>query len=178
MRTKGIWPTASRDALIMSFTDALPDGRLINVTTSIPAHPLYTPRPSDVRMLAKIAGLVIGPHPSGDPRRCRCVQIVDGDLGGWLPASVVSMVTTQAFPISMRRANAALAKVVVHRTTSQLIEFAKGRAVVVVTEAGGVDVKKAGVESKVVRFLKVFHKCQPWMVLAILLILIRNRHRA
>lgn len=58
-------------------------------------HPDFIMPNGDVRMIANIAGLVVGPHPSGDPKLSRCIQIVDGDLGGWLPASVVSMVTTQ-----------------------------------------------------------------------------------
>ncbi|KAH6561197.1 hypothetical protein BASA62_010002 [Batrachochytrium salamandrivorans] len=48
-----------------------------------------------------------------------------GDLGGWLPQSVVSMVTTQAFPISMRKVNSILSSVASPRTVSELIHQAE-----------------------------------------------------
>ncbi|KAI8910124.1 hypothetical protein EDD86DRAFT_246523 [Gorgonomyces haynaldii] len=127
MRTRGIWPTAPRIALVLAFINRTKDGRLVNVTKSIDDHPDFVQPDGDVRMLANIAGLVIEKHPSGDPKRCRCIQIVDGDLGGWLPKSVVSMVTTQAFPISMRRVNKTLRKTENPRSVSQLIEKAVGK---------------------------------------------------
>ena len=170
MRTKGIWPTAPRIALVMSFTTQLEDGRYMNVTKSVDSHPDFEPVKGDVRMIAKIAGLVCGKHPT-NPKLTRCIQIVDGDLGGWLPASVVSMVTTQAFPVSMRRVNSQLKKIVGHRTVSNLIEASEGRG-------RGVVVTKAPLVKKdtvLVQILKRLREQQPWMVLAILLVVLFKR---
>ncbi|KAI8902832.1 hypothetical protein BC833DRAFT_571767 [Globomyces pollinis-pini] len=169
MRTKGIWPTSPREAIIMSFTDKLEDGRYINVTKSIDSHEDYKSVDGDVRMIATIAGLVIGPHPSNNPKICRCVQIVNGDLGGWLPPSVVSLVTTQAFPISMRRANKQLKKIPNHKTVSNLIEQAQGNATIEKVAPKKVEVAK---DSIVVILLKKLRESQPLMVLAILFIIL------
>jgi hypothetical protein len=103
MKTKGFWPTAPRDALVISYCIPLGKSRTyLNVTTSVPDHPLYQSRSGDVRMLAKIAGTLVEPHPIRE-KGCLVTQVVDGDLMGWLPKSVVGMVTTQAFPVSMKR---------------------------------------------------------------------------
>lgn len=174
MRTKGIWPTSPRDALVMSFIEQLDDGRFLNVTKSIDSHPKFVPRDGDVRMLANVAGFVIGPHPSNDPSRCICIQIMDGDLGGWLPASVVSLVTTQAFPISMRRLNSMLKKIPNHRTESELIKQSQGLEPVVVED--NTVVQPIIVQSRLKFVLKLLKDNQPWMVLAILiLVLIKRR---
>lgn len=93
-------------------------------------------------------------------------------MGGWLPASVVSLVTTQAFPISMRRANSQLKKIQNHKTVSDLIERSEGRGngQVVVKEQNKVEQA-----SFVTQFLKALQKSQPWMILAILLIVLFRR---
>ncbi|KAH6594428.1 hypothetical protein BASA50_006675 [Batrachochytrium salamandrivorans] len=124
MRTKGIWPTAPRCALLVAFVKRLEDGRYLNATHSIDSHPSYEPESGDVRMTAHLAGVLIGPHPT-IPNMTRCFQLINGDLGGWLPQSVVSMVTTQAFPISMRKVNSILSSVASPRTVSELIRQAE-----------------------------------------------------
>lgn len=104
MKTRGFWPTAPRDALVISFLDEVKPHCFLNVTSSIPSHPLYISDAGDVRMLAHIAGTLVEPHPTVDGA-CIVTQIVDGDLQGWLPKSVVSLITTQAFPISLAKAH-------------------------------------------------------------------------
>lgn len=175
MRTKGIWPTSPRDALVMSFVEVLDDGRFMNVTKSIDSHPDFVQRPGDVRMLANVAGFIIGPHPSGDANRCVCVQIMDGDLGGWLPASVVSLVTTQAFPISMRRLNSMLKKIPNHRIESELIKQSQGLSAVVVEDKTVVsmEIKKSPLQL----VLKLLKDNQPWMVFAILVLILTQFRR-
>ncbi|KAJ3143283.1 hypothetical protein HDU90_000040 [Geranomyces variabilis] len=127
-RTKGIWPTKSRAALVVSFTKRLAPSRYLNVTKSIDAHPAFIPHESDVRMVANIAGQIVEADPEGRPRMCRVVQVVDGDLGGWLPKSIVAMVTTSAIPVGMRKANSMLKKIVEQKTVSKLIAAAEGEA--------------------------------------------------
>jgi sulfur carrier protein ThiS len=155
----------------MSFITRLEDGRYMNVTKSISDHPDFRPTKGDVRMTANIAGLIIGPHPTNN-KMCRCIQIVDGDLGGWLPASVVSMVTTQAFPISMRRANSKMKKVQNHKTVSELIEQSEGRGSGVVAKVGQKPVQQKTALSEI---LKMLYKYQPFMVFLILVTVIFRR---
>ena len=157
----------------MSFIEVLEDGRLLNVTKSIESHPDFIPRQGDVRMLANVAGFAIGPHPSGDPNRCVCVQIMDGDLGGWLPASVVSLVTTQAFPISMRRLNSMLKKIPNHRQESELIKQSQGLASVVIEDT--TVIKQEPQKSPLQLVFKLLKDNQPWMVFAILVLMVIKR---
>jgi hypothetical protein len=104
MKTRGFWPTAPRDALVISFVDEVKPHSFLNVTTSIPSHASYISDAGDVRMLAHIAGTFVEPHPSVEGA-CLVTQVVDGDLQGWLPKSVVALVSTQAFPISLAKAH-------------------------------------------------------------------------
>ncbi|KAJ3383404.1 hypothetical protein HDU92_004231 [Lobulomyces angularis] len=103
LKTKAIWPTAGRDALVVAVTKKVNE-KLINVTTSIPSHPAYKADPNYVRMQANIAGIVCFKHPTKS-NLTRCVQIIDGDLKGWIPKAIVALVTTKAFPISLGRVN-------------------------------------------------------------------------
>ncbi len=118
---------ASRDALVKFFVHLLPDGRYVNVATSLPDHPAYHSRSGDVRMLARLAGQLVERDPLGRPNACRVIQVMDGDLCGWIPQAVVSMITTQAFPVAMRKVNKLLRAVSAPRTESRLILEAEGK---------------------------------------------------
>ncbi|KAJ3102663.1 Collagen type IV alpha-3-binding protein [Phlyctochytrium planicorne] len=129
MHTKGMFPAAARDALVVSFLKKLDDGRYLNVTKSVDSAPGYVPRASSVRMQAHLAGLIVGPADGAKPgeRKSKVVQIMDGDLGGWLPKSLVAMITTQAMPLSLRRVNNLLRDKPNHRSSSELIEQVEGK---------------------------------------------------
>ncbi|KAJ3114729.1 hypothetical protein HDU96_001728 [Phlyctochytrium bullatum] len=135
MHSKGFWPTAPRDALVVGFIQRLEDGRYLNVTRSVESAPGFTPRAGSVRMQASLAGQIVGKHPSGKERLCRVVQIMDGDLGGWLPKSLVAMITTQAMPLSLRRVNKMMREKKDHRTSSILIEEAEGKRAITASNA-------------------------------------------
>lgn len=120
-----MWPTSPREALVASFIKLLPDGRLLNVTQSIPSHPLHHPPKNAVRMTARIAGQIVSPDPLGRAHMCRVVQVIDGDLGGWLPAGVVGLVTTKAIPAGMAKANELLKSSGVHAIVSEAITRAE-----------------------------------------------------
>lgn len=153
----------------------LEDGRYMNVTKSVDSHPNYQSKAGDVRMIAKITGTIASPHPSGNPKLSRCIQLIDGDLSGWIPASLVSMVSTQAFPISMRRANSKLKKIPNHRTTSKLIEISKGKSK---CETRPITVvAKVENRSTVELISKLVHSAQPWVVIATLLLIIFRRNK-
>jgi len=111
MKTKGIWPTAPRDVCVLGYVATLSDGRYLNVTRSI-VHDGFPPRDKEgvVRMDAKIAGQVVGPHPDGIEGMCRVVQVADGDLKGWIPQSVIGWVSTKAVPYSFKTLNKVLSK--------------------------------------------------------------------
>lgn len=91
MRTKGIWPTASRDTLVLGTIKKVGEDSYLNVTTSI-EHPLMPPRTQEkfVRMETAVAGQIFMPEP-GQPNKCRVIQVLDADLKGWIPASLVQM---------------------------------------------------------------------------------------
>ncbi|KAJ1980177.1 hypothetical protein H4R33_005543 [Dimargaris cristalligena] len=138
LRMKPIWPTSARDTCVLSHSRAWPDGRLVNVTKSV-EHPACPDREKSdglVRMVAGIAGQVIGPIPSDDtsspgdghprhplptaPRRCRVVQIIDGDPKGWIPKSVTKFVATKAVPGSFKKLNQVLANLPVQSASDLL----------------------------------------------------------
>ncbi|KAJ3410550.1 hypothetical protein HDV05_003652 [Chytridiales sp. JEL 0842] len=122
MYTKGVWPTAPRDALVVGFIRRLTDRPgYLNVTQSIPTFPGFQPRPSAVRMNAEIAGQIVEPHPEGGEKRCRVIQIMKGDLGGTLPKSIIAMITTQTMPLSLRAVNGILRRTEEQRKESRLI---------------------------------------------------------
>ncbi|RKO92573.1 hypothetical protein BDK51DRAFT_31819, partial [Blyttiomyces helicus] len=103
MKTKGIWPAAPRDTVVLSHVERLPDGRYLNVTQSI-EHSGLPPRDAEgiVRMDAKIAGQIVGPSLDGNPGKCRVIQVADGDLRGWIPKSVIGFIATKAVPLSFK----------------------------------------------------------------------------
>ncbi|KAF9122042.1 START domain-containing protein 10 [Mortierella sp. 14UC] len=105
VRTKGMWPTSSRDTVILGTIKELDDGRYFNVTSSV-EHSLMPERTKDkiVRMEMAVAGQIIGPEP-GLPNKCRLVQLMDADLKGWIPEKVIQLVSTKAVPEGIRNVN-------------------------------------------------------------------------
>ncbi|KAF8982745.1 hypothetical protein BGZ46_000726 [Entomortierella lignicola] len=105
VRTKAMWPTSSRDTLVLGTIKRLEDGRYMNVTSSI-EHPLMPERSKEsiVRMDTALAGQIVGPEP-GDPGKSRLIQILDTDLKGWIPDKVIQLVSTKAVPGGIRKVN-------------------------------------------------------------------------
>ncbi len=120
MRTRPFWPTASRDALVVSCSKKIGENKFMSFNQSIPAHKLYAAKKGDVRMDVKIGGQIIFPDSKGRPDMCCLVQIVDGNLNGWIPSSLLSMLSTQAFPISMQKLNKLL-KAIPSKSHSSII---------------------------------------------------------
>ena len=190
MKTRGFWPTAPRDALVISFVDELRPHNFLNVTSSIPTHASYISDVGDVRMLAHIAGTLVQPHPSVEGA-CLVTQVVDGDLQGWLPKSVVSLITTQAFPISLAKAHKWLKnnKRNENPPVSTLIKAATGtpsgdRKLNNITEsklktsmsvsnnqAVGTQVGNSPLKM----ILRILKKSQPFIILALIFALFRRR---
>ncbi|KAF9294130.1 hypothetical protein BGZ88_004406 [Linnemannia elongata] len=105
VRTKGMWPTSSRDTVVLGTIKELDDGRYFNVTSSV-EHSLMPERTKEkiVRMEMAVAGQIIGPEP-GQPNKCRLVQLMDADLKGWIPDKVIQLVSTKAVPEGIRNVN-------------------------------------------------------------------------
>ncbi|KAG0375406.1 hypothetical protein BGX24_009147 [Mortierella sp. AD032] len=105
VRTKGLWPTSSRDTVVLGTIKELDDGRYFNVTASV-EHSLMPERTKDkiVRMEMAVAGQIIGPEP-GQPNKCRLIQLLDADLKGWIPEKVIQLVSTKAVPEGIRNVN-------------------------------------------------------------------------
>ncbi|KAG0363835.1 START domain-containing protein 10 [Podila minutissima] len=123
VRTKGMWPTASRDTVVLGTVKDLGEGTYCNITTSV-EHPGMPERVKEkfVRMETAIAGQIIGPEP-GFPNKCRLVQVLDADLKGWIPEKVIQMVSTKAVPEGMRNVNKLIPKIEPY-TESKIIERA------------------------------------------------------
>lgn len=81
MKTKAMWPTASRDVVSLGYCGQMEDGGYLNVTQSI-LHKDYPPNVQStiVRMDAKIAGQLIKPSQNGNKDQCSIIQVADGDL--------------------------------------------------------------------------------------------------
>ncbi|KAG0278391.1 hypothetical protein BGZ96_002404 [Linnemannia gamsii] len=105
VRTRAMWPTSSRDTVVLGTIKELDDGRYFNVTASI-EHSLMPERTKEkiVRMDMAVAGQIIGPEP-GQPNKCRLVQLMDADLKGWIPDKVIQLVSTKAVPEGIRNVN-------------------------------------------------------------------------
>ncbi|KAF9141404.1 hypothetical protein BG015_001303 [Linnemannia schmuckeri] len=105
VRTKGMWPTSSRDTVVLGMIKELDDGRYFNVTSSV-EHALMPERTKEkiVRMEMAVAGQIIGPEP-GQPNKCRLVQVMDADLKGWIPDKIIQLVSTKAVPEGIRNVN-------------------------------------------------------------------------
>lgn len=124
MRTKPIWPTSSRDLVVLShrriieweMPDVDPsDGSVrkqkkrlyLNVTQSV-EHASAPERQAEgiVRMTTGMAGQCVYEvqHEDGS-LHSELIQIADSNPNGWIPASVVNFVATQAVPDGFLRLN-------------------------------------------------------------------------
>ena len=179
---------------MISFLDEIKPHSFLNVTTSISSHPSYISDAGDVRMLANIAGILVEPHPSVEGA-CFVTQVVDGDLQGWLPKSVVSLITTQAFPISLAKAHKWLKnnKRNDSHPVSKLLTAVVGGKKEIVQKLEDTSALKA-LESKptplassnqsvgthvgqspLSMILRILSKSQPFIILALLFALFRRR---
>ncbi|KAI9207794.1 uncharacterized protein BJ171DRAFT_491497 [Polychytrium aggregatum] len=134
MTTKGIWPVSSRDALVLAHVEDLGDGRYLNVTQST-EHDGFPDQAGIIRMHCQIAGQIVGPvdatemmargfvPPSVGEKMCKVIQVADGNLKGWIPASVISFVATQAVPMSIKTLN----KILIQKEAEKKQEKGKGR---------------------------------------------------
>ncbi|KAF9114621.1 hypothetical protein BGX27_010286 [Mortierella sp. AM989] len=105
VRTKALWPTSSRDTLVLGTAKRMEDGRYMNVTSSVEHH-LMPERTKEgiVRMDTALAAQIIGPEP-GHPDKARLIQVLDTDLKGWIPDKVIQLVSTKAVPGGIRKVN-------------------------------------------------------------------------
>ncbi|KAF9430863.1 START domain-containing protein 10 [Podila epigama] len=105
IRTKAVWPTASRDTVVLGTVKDLVHDQLFMVNASI-EHGATPERVQEkiVRMETTVAGHIISPEP-GQPNKSRLVQILDADLKGWIPDKVIQMVSTKAVPDGIRNVN-------------------------------------------------------------------------
>ncbi|KAI8602012.1 hypothetical protein EDD21DRAFT_336432 [Dissophora ornata] len=120
VRTKAMWPTASRDTLVLGTVKKLGEDTFFNVTSSV-EHPLMPERVQEkfVRMETAIAGQLVGPEP-GEPKKCRLIQVLDTDLKGWIPDKIIQLVSTKAVPAGMRKVNKMLLKIEPYETPKVL----------------------------------------------------------
>lgn len=99
VRTKAVWPTASRDTVVLGTIKELKNGQLFMVNASV-EHPSMPERVKEkiVRMETAVAGHIITPEePINGTMSCRLVQVLDADLKGWIPDKVIQMGTRGSF---------------------------------------------------------------------------------
>ncbi|KAG0098433.1 Pleckstrin y domain-containing F member 1 [Podila epicladia] len=120
IRTKAVWPTASRDTVVLGTVRDLGDGRLFAVNSSF-EHEAVPERVNEkiVRMETAVAGHIITSEP-GAPNKCRLVQILDADIKGWIPEKVIQMVSTKAVPDGIRNVNTSIPSISPYRESKVL----------------------------------------------------------
>ncbi|KAF9172485.1 hypothetical protein BGX21_008436 [Mortierella sp. AD011] len=125
VRTKAMWPTSSRDTLVLGTAKKLADGRYMNVTSSV-EHPLMPERTKEsiVRMDTALAGQIVGPEP-GQPDKSRLVQVLDTDLKGWIPDKIIQLVSTKAVPGGIRKVNKILRSTQPYNESITMENYAK-----------------------------------------------------
>ncbi|KAF9354440.1 StAR- lipid transfer protein 5 [Mortierella sp. AD094] len=125
VRTKAMWPTSSRDTLVLGTVKRLADGRYMNVTSSVEHHlmPERT-KESIVRMDTALAGQIVGPEP-GQPEKSRLIQVLDTDLKGWIPDKIIQLVSTKAVPGGIRKVNKILRSTQSYTESKTMENYAK-----------------------------------------------------
>lgn len=122
IRMKAIWPTASRDLVLLSHCRLIRDPRpsstastgpntpaswvWLNVTKSVvlPDVPERT-QEGIVRMETPLSGQIIRRLSN---THCEMIQLANGDPKGWIPSSVVQFVACKAVPRSFDKLNGLL----------------------------------------------------------------------
>ncbi|KAF9923933.1 START domain-containing protein 10 [Linnemannia zychae] len=125
IRTKAVWPTASRDTVVLGTVKDLGSQGLFMVNASIE----YAGMPERaqekiVRMETAVAGHIITPL---DGNRCKLTQIVDADMKGWIPDKVIQMVSTKAVPDGLRAVNKLLPKIESYQKSKVLMKAIKAQ---------------------------------------------------
>ncbi|KAF9901432.1 START domain-containing protein 10 [Linnemannia zychae] len=125
IRTKAVWPTASRDTVVLGTVKDLGAQGLFMVNASIE----YAGMPERVkekivRMQTAVAGHILTPL---DGDRCKLTQIVDADMKGWIPDKVIQMVSTKAVPDGLRAVNKLMPKIDPYQDSKVLTKAAKAQ---------------------------------------------------
>ncbi|KAF9126313.1 START domain-containing protein 10 [Mortierella sp. 14UC] len=131
IRTKAVWPTASRDTVVLGTVKDLGSQGLFMVNASIE----YAGMPERVkekivRMQTAVAGHVITPL---DGNRSKLTQIVDADMKGWIPDKVIQMVSTKAVPDGLRAVNKLMPKMDPYQDSKVLTRAMKAQMEIDVT---------------------------------------------
>ncbi|KAG0283381.1 START domain-containing protein 10 [Linnemannia gamsii] len=125
IRTKAVWPTASRDTVVLGTVKDLGEKGLFMVNASIEYEGMpERVKEKIVRMETAVAGHIITPL---DGNRSRMIQIVDADMKGWIPDKVIQMVSTKAVPDGLRAVNKLLPKIDPYHDSRVLVKAAKAQ---------------------------------------------------
>ncbi|KAF9418555.1 START domain-containing protein 10, partial [Entomortierella beljakovae] len=126
IRTKAVWPTASRDTVALGTVKDLGTKGMFMVNASI-EHPSMPERVKEgfVRMETVVAGHII--IPDGDGSRCKLTQIFDADLKGWIPDKVIQVVSTKAVPDGLRAINKLIPNVAPYTESKVLSKVAQSQ---------------------------------------------------
>ncbi|RIA96044.1 hypothetical protein C1645_755864 [Glomus cerebriforme] len=108
VKMKSVFPTSARDVVTIGYTTQLEDSRMVMVNKSI-EHKLCPEKSGIIRLEAGCAGVVVSPI-KDQPNKCFVVQIADANPKGWIPKSVITLISTRDMPASIKKLNKLLAK--------------------------------------------------------------------
>ncbi|CAB4413670.1 unnamed protein product [Rhizophagus irregularis] len=118
IKMKAVFPTSARDVVTIGYSTQLEDGRLVMVNKSI-EHKLCPEKSGVIRIEAGCAGVVVTPI-KDQPNKCFVVQIADANPKGWIPKSVITLVSTRELPASVKKLNKLLSKMP-HQSVSKML---------------------------------------------------------
>ncbi|RLN67756.1 hypothetical protein BBJ28_00015514, partial [Nothophytophthora sp. Chile5] len=94
--SKGVFPVAGREFVVVTHSTTLEDGRVVIATRSIPVDDVE-PLEGYVRGNNLVSGYIIEEHKDEDGKvYCDVTLIAHADLAGYIPATVVNMLGTSA----------------------------------------------------------------------------------
>lgn len=95
--SKGVFPVAARDFVIVTYATSLPDGTLIIASRSIAIQEGTPVTEGAVRAVNEVSGYIIQEMADANGKPCCEVTLLaHADLQGYIPATVVNMLGTSA----------------------------------------------------------------------------------
>lgn len=108
IRMKASFPVSARDVVTLNHVAKLNDGRMMMTCKSI-VHKSCPEIPGVIRLDCDCAGFVVAPI-NDQPNKCFVIQIANADPKGWIPKSILKLVSTRDMPASAKKLNILLTK--------------------------------------------------------------------
>ncbi|CAG8693285.1 5531_t:CDS:10, partial [Dentiscutata erythropus] len=108
IRMKAAFPVSSRDVVTLNHVVKLNDGRMMMTCKSI-EYKSCPKIPGVIRLDCDCAGFIVAPI-NDQPNKCFVTQIANADPKGWIPKSILKLVSTRDMPASAKKLNILLTK--------------------------------------------------------------------